>query len=94
MTANKANHSTVIHSMYHYATCTLILPRRAAPIRYQYLGKIQILTLLNQNCTLFHWALGRCSKTDRLILQHFTMDNPHDIGKLVGCIHWAAQNFL
>ena len=41
--AHKADPGTVIHSMYHYATRTLILPRIATPIRYRYLGKIQIL---------------------------------------------------
>lgn len=41
--AHKADPNAVIHSMYHYATRTLILPRIATPIRYRYLGKIQIL---------------------------------------------------
>lgn len=39
--------------MYHYATRSLILPRIATPIRYRYLGKIQILFLRKQNSTVF-----------------------------------------
>lgn len=75
---------TRVRNPFNVSLCThpLILPTRAAPICYQYLGKIQNSFRLYSILCIITVALGLFSINSGTILQRSTVDNPYDIGRL------------